>query len=172
MKQYSYKFKVKLVKEYQRGEGSAKDLAKKYSICGHGLIERWIGQVQNRGFKALHPGEWIRYPVDYKLEVVNYCLKNGISQNATALHFGIDNPTISRWIKTYQRQGVAGFCPKHQRRQKAMKKPARSITADASQRQEIQKLQDELYEVKMERDTLKKLIAVTQMKLPTQKKHQ
>jgi len=171
MRHYSYDFKVKLVQEYQRGEGSAKDLKRKYGIASSSLISRWIEQVQNGGFNALHPGEWIRYPTDFKVEVVDYCLKNDTSLNATALHFGIDNSTVVSWVKQYQEHGIAGFCLHKQRRQSDMKKQIRPTTENNRQLQEIQKLKDELNEVKMERDVLKKLIAVTHKQPPMQKKH-
>ncbi|WP_237756473.1 hypothetical protein [Lactiplantibacillus herbarum] len=52
-----------------------------------------------------------------------------------------------------------------------MKKQIRPTTENNRQLQEIQKLKDELNEVKMERDVLKKLIAVTHKQPPMQKKH-
>lgn len=172
MRHYSYDFKVKLVQEYQRGEGSAKDLKRKYGIASSSLISRWIEQVQNGGFNALHPGEWIRYPTDFKVEVVDYCLNNDMSLNATALYFGVDNPTVSKWVKAYQKQGIAGFCPTPKRRTTSMKRQSRPTTKSGRQQQEIQQLKDELYSVKMERDVLKKLIAVTHKRPPMQQKHQ
>ena len=171
MKQYSYKFKSKLVKKYQRGEGSAEDLAQKYSMPTASLVTRWIQQVQNGGLKALRSGKGARYSVDYKLEVVDYCLKNDTSLNATALHFGIDNSTVVNWVEQYREHGIAGFCLHKQRRQSDMKKQIRPTTENSRQLQEIQKLKDELNEVKMERDVLKKLIAVTHKQPPMQKKH-
>lgn len=167
MKKYTYAFKARVVREYQSGEVSYEDLAKKHHIASPSLIERWVNKVDSVGFTALHNPGFIRYPVDFKYEVVDYYLNNNLSQAAVARHFNVDDPSVKHWLDLYKSDGLDSPWPKHKRGQSSMKKQSKPTTKEARQLQEIKNLKDELYQVKMERDVLKKLRAVTQKNHPT-----
>ena len=170
MKEYTYAFKARVVREYQRGEASYEDLANKHHITSPSLVEIWVSKVKNSGFEALHVDWNKKYPAGFKAGVVDYYLYSGLSQNVTAMFFGIDATSLSSWTKAYRSKGVEGLKTKRERRQSSMKKHPRPATEKERNLQEIQNLKDELYNVKMERDVLKKLIAVTHKNHSTETK--
>ena len=170
MKMYTFRFKTRVVKQYLHGQGSASDLAKKYHMATSSLVSRWINQVKSGGFQSLHNHGWVRYSLEFKMEVVDYYLNNHVSLNATARHFEVDNPTISKWVVGYQRMGIDGLEPKDKDRYQSMKKQPRSTTEKGRQLQKIQRLEHELYQVKLDRDALKKLLAVTRKNHPMETK--
>ncbi len=166
MKKYTFEFKRRVVKEYLDGQGSALDLAAKHRMTTASLVSRWVSQVRSGGFKALHNHGWIRYPLERKMEVVDYYLNNHVSLSATARYFEVDNPTISKWVVNYRKKGIDGLEPKDKDRYQSMKKQPRSTTEKERHLQEEQRLEHELYQVKMDRDALKKLLAVTHKNHP------
>lgn len=101
------------------------------------------------------------------MKVVDYYLNNHVSLSATARHFEVDNPTISKWVLNYRKKGIDGLKPKDKDRYQSMKKQPRPTTEKGRHLQEKQRLEHELYQVKMERDVLKKLLAVTRKNHPT-----
>ena len=49
------------------------------------------------------------YRKEFKVEVVNLALSNGISREETAKNVGIPASTLNRWIREYQGEGVRAF---------------------------------------------------------------
>ena len=170
MKKYTFELKKRVVKEYLDGQGSALDLAAKHRMTTASLVARWVSQVRSGGFKALHNHGWIRYPLEFKMEVVDYYLNNHVSLSATARYFEVDNPTISKWVSNYRKKGIDGLEPKDKDRYQSMKKQPRPTTEKERHLQAEQRLEHELYQVKMDRDALKKLLDVTRKNHPMETK--
>ena len=51
-----------------------------------------------------------KYSNDFKLEVVQYYLKNYGGYGTTAMHFNIPSPTtVKKWVKKYEQHGFKGL---------------------------------------------------------------
>lgn len=51
-----------------------------------------------------------KYSNDFKLEVVQYYLKNYGGYGTTAMHFNIPSPTtVKKWVKKYEQHGFNGL---------------------------------------------------------------
>lgn len=161
MQVHSYRLKKKIVKSYLAGEGSFRDLASKYQISTPSLVGHWVRRAKKSGIESLRPsGQRIVHSIEFKYSVVNYYLTNSESENAVANRFDVDNSSVRLWVQAYQRQGLDGLTPKHQGRQLPMKPELKPTTENEQLQQEIKQLKQDLYDVKMERDVLKKLQAV------------
>lgn len=53
------------------------------------------------------------YPVQFKLDTIQFVLKTGASYLETAVQFNLNNLSlIRRWMKEFKEQGVEGLEPK------------------------------------------------------------
>lgn len=95
MKKYSEDLKLKVVKEYQEGYLGIRPLAKKYDIKSKSEVGRWIKTYENFGAEGLKDKQnKVTYSVQFKLDVLSFMKRTGSSETETALHFGLQNPTI------------------------------------------------------------------------------
>ncbi|SHD76444.1 helix-turn-helix domain-containing protein [Schnuerera ultunensis] len=74
MSKYSFEFKLKVVKEYMKGEtGGYKSVAKKYDVINHGLIRYWVNDYKKYGEEGLKiKSTKTFYSGEFKLRVLQY----------------------------------------------------------------------------------------------------
>lgn len=97
--EYSQGFKLKIVQEYLKGNLEYLLLAQKYGIPSSTPIKHWV-----RAFKAFGEGGLQRktkheeYPVQFKLDVLNFMKQTGASYQDTAIEFNMNNiALIANW---------------------------------------------------------------------------
>ena len=114
MAKYSTEFKVKIVKEYLKGNISLKKLAEKYSISHHDIVRRWVSSYQRQGYEGLKvKRENTQYTLEFKLNVVNLYLTGEMSYQSLANELKINNPSmIARWVNDFREKGIEGLKPK------------------------------------------------------------
>ena len=116
-KSYSVEFKAMVVEEYAKGGIGLKPLAIKYKIPSHRQILRWIKMYNSHegNLKAYKPNggitmtKGIKTTFEERIEVVEYCLKNGENYNAAALKFNVSYNQIYSWVNKYNKYGVAAL---------------------------------------------------------------
>ena len=93
---YSNEFKMKVVEEYIRGEGSSIGLGIKYDIFS-GLLRSW-GRMYNanRKFKDYYPKEEVymaqarrKTTLEERKEIVNYCINHNRDYKNTAAKYNV-----------------------------------------------------------------------------------
>lgn len=101
MAKYSEQFKLMLVKEYQEGKLSYKQLAKKHGMKDSTPIIRWVKAFEKFGAEGIMRKKHREtYSVQFKLDVISFMKRTGASETDTALHFGLTNPPmIAAWKK-------------------------------------------------------------------------
>ena len=112
MSKYSFEFKLKVVKEYLKGEiGGYKSIAKKYDGISHCLIRYWVNDFENYGEEGLkRKSTKTFYSGEFKLSVLQYRQYHNCSYREAANHFGIRNQaTISNWYRKYLDEGFEGL---------------------------------------------------------------
>src|SRR5699024_2252736 len=91
------------------------------------------------------------YPVHFKIDVIQYRLRTGDTLQATALKYGINEPsTIANWIDEWDRKGIEGLSNKKE-------KPTMSKKKEFTREEELE-MENEL--LRAENAYLKKLKAL------------
>lgn len=161
---YSIKQKTSAVRSVLSGKDSI-GLAARRLGCRMSAVERWLEQYRQHGIAGFTMNQgW--YEAGFKLQVVDYYLKKGLSLRQTASHFKIPNEgVISRWVKLYKRLGAAGLSakPRGRKRTSMAKKPKKTEqTSTDPADQKLAEMQKELDYLRAENAFLKKLRALVQ----------
>src|SRR5699024_2057677 len=109
MAKFSYEFKLMIVKEYLENSLGYGLLAKKHGIPSQSPIERWVRAYKEFGEDGLRRKHSKQvYPVQFKLDVLNFMKQTGASYQDTAIAFKMNNPSlISNWYWIYLTIGLA-----------------------------------------------------------------
>ena len=110
MNKITYEEKLKIIKENEDGYG--KDyLSKKYNIP-RSTIQNWFHSYKILGEEGLKKSKtYTSYSGEFKLSVLEYRQKNGLSLLETAKHFKIkQSSTIANWQRQYKEKGFEGLC--------------------------------------------------------------
>jgi len=161
---YSVKQKEAIVKLILRGQKSMRSAARELN-CDRTTVRRWLGQYNAYGVKGFKFRNGV-YERSFKLQVIRYYLKKGLSLNQTANYFKIPNAGIvSRWIASYKGLGAAGLSKELRGRKRSImsKKPKKKeITSGDPAAQKLGELQKELEYLRAENAFLKKFNALVQ----------
>src|SRR5690625_7142864 len=111
MAKYDLAYKLKTVEAYLAGEGGNLTIAKKYDVPSESNIRKLVRIYLKDGKKGLERKMKNRnYPVQFKLDVIEYKLRTGDSFNNIALHFDIPEPSlILFWYNVWQCKGKDGL---------------------------------------------------------------
>ena len=154
MAKYSDEYKLQVVKAYISGEGGTETVARKYKVA-RTCVRQWISQYELTG-AFTKPTR--HFSGEFKLKVLNYQQEHHLSDQATALIFGITNQgTICAWRKKYITGGTEALFQKQGRRKKM---PKKSLIPNKP-REEWTK-DEELAYLRMENEYLKKYLALVQ----------
>mgnify|MGYP001225552256 CR=1 FL=1 len=101
IKQHNKKFKVKLCKEYQKGDVSFGDLAKKYGITRE-MIRRWYLLYLEHGANVFDITNKTRhYSKQFKLSIVEKCISGKHSVSELAAKNIVSESTIRSWTNKW-----------------------------------------------------------------------
>ena len=103
---YSKEFKMKVVEEYVRGDGSSIDLGIKYDISS-GLLRKWIRMYNaNRELKDYNPKQEVymaetrrKTTLEERKEIVDYCINHNCNYKNTAAKFDVSYSQVYSWVK-------------------------------------------------------------------------
>jgi transposase len=170
MVKFSSEYREKVVLEYLNGGGS-KELAKKYGIGSHQTILDWVNHYNKYGEKAFDLRSHERvYDGKFKLEVLEWMGRNRASLRETSLHFDITTPsTILSWKRKFDEEGVEAL---FKRRGRPIPMTANHHDHQQGKKEEsseLEKLQRENRMLKIENEYLKKLRALMQEPVVTDK---
>ena len=183
MSKYSTEFKTKVVKEYLESNTSYKTLSNKYRIPNKSIIITWVNTYKTQGYEGLKvKRKNTKYPLEFKLNVVNLYLTGEMSYQSLANELKISNPAIiTRWVNDFRKQGIEGLKPKKRGRPSKMPKStnkSKDIKVDSSEKltnlednsltqaqlkEKIKKLEEKNYWLQLENDAIKKKIELSQM---------
>lgn len=183
MAKYRTELKMKVVKEYLESNTSYKTLSDKYRIPNKSIIITWVNTYKTQGYEGLKvKRKNTKYPLEFKLNVVNLYLTGEMSYQSLANELKISNPVIiTRWVNDFRKQGIEGLKPKKRGRPSKMPKStnkSKDIKIDSSEKltnlednsltqaqlkEKIKKLEEKNYWLQLENDALKKKIELSQM---------
>jgi len=109
MSKYNFEFKLKLVKENEKGFGRY-FLSNKYAVKVSN-IANWIRQYEMYGENGLRKSmSKTKYTGEFKLSVLKYKQDYELSYKETAVYFNINNPSIiANWKRKYEEEGFDGL---------------------------------------------------------------
>ena len=116
---YSKEFKMKVVEEYVRGDGSSIDLGIKYDISS-GLLRKWIRMYNaNRELKDYNPKQEVymaearrKTSIEERKEIVKYCIGHNRNYKETASAYDVSYNQVYSWVKKYDALGEEGLTDK------------------------------------------------------------
>ena len=176
MAKYGTEFKMRIVKEYLKGNISFKNLAKKYNISHHEIVKRWVNAYKSQGYEGLKvKRQNTQYTLEFKLNVVNLYLTGEMSYQSLANELKMNNPSmIARWVMDFRKKGIEGLKSKKRGRPSKMpKSPKKAKEAkiessaqltnkednslnEAQLKEKIKKLEEKNYWLQLENDAIKK----------------
>ena len=170
MVKFSSEYREKVVLDYLNGGGGSKELAKKYGIGSHQTILNWVNHYKKYGDKAFD----VRSPQDvydgkFKLEVLEWMGRNRASLRETSLHFDITTPsTILSWKRKFEEKGVEALFKRRGRPIQMVAKNDRQ-QGKKEESSELEELKHENRMLRIENEYLKKLKALIQEPVDTDK---
>lgn len=113
---YSKEFKMKVVEEYIRGEGSSIDLGIKYDMSS-GLLRSWVRMYNaNRELKDYEPKQEVymaearrKTTLEERKEIVDYCINHNRNYKDTAAKFDVSYGQVYSWVKKHHANGADGL---------------------------------------------------------------
>ena len=159
-KKYSVELKMQAVQSYQNGEGSLREICRKYGISDKHVLQDWIMWYNgHREYKERSSAKGEIYMTkgrkttqEERAEIVAFCIEHGKDYGLTVETFKVSYQQIYTWVKKYEEKGVNGLTD---RRGKA--KPENELTEEDRLRQENKILQAKIKDQEMEIALLKKL---------------
>ena len=123
------------------------------------LVRNWIKQVDYHGPMAFSK-PYTSYPVQLKLDVLQYMKENGVSINEAAAIFNIPSPSsVRKWERQLMTGGPCALIPKKKGRPPMKDKTGNEkhrVPAEGSS----EALQAEIDRLRLENEYLKKLNAL------------
>jgi len=155
--------KIQIVLRYLNGNESYREMGKSIGISDT-IILNWVNQYKQNGMEAFLK-RCTNYTQQFKLDVLNFMIENGMSLFETAAIFNIPAPsTISVWKKQLETQGIDALQSKKKGRPSMKNKNTKQDTKKIPAEGSVEALQAELERLRMENAYLKKLNALVQNK--------
>ena len=121
---YSSEIKNAAVKAYLQGEGSHKEICKRYQIRSRTQLQNWItlynGHKDLRATGGQARGIYMTKgrltTLDERIEIVSYCIAKGKDYGAAIVKYGVSYQQIYSWVRKYEVKGVEGLTDKRGKR--------------------------------------------------------
>lgn len=167
MSKYSEEFKLKVVKYYLNGAGYSKT-ATKFAIPSPTTVEKWVKKYQEHGIKGLRKNFKSSYSGEFKQNVVEYMHENHLSAVQTAIHFNLGSVNqATRWERIYYEEGPQALYEERRGRNKNMSSKIRKKKLSKETEKD---LIEEVQQLRMENEYLKKLNALVQERIKRENK--
>lgn len=162
MAKFSVEEKLKVVLRYLNGNESARSIAREIGVMHRNLLT-WVKQYEHNGEEAFVK-QYTNYTAQFKLNVLNFMIENGMSLNETAAIFHIAAPsTIHAWRKQFETKGFDALQSKKKGRP-SMKKDSNKQPKLTPVEESTEVLQARIKQLEMENEYLKKLNALVRNK--------
>lgn len=167
MSKFSNQFKLEVVEYYINGNGGYSAISKQYGV-NHELLRRWVKKYQQHGPEGLLKQKLSSYSGDFKVYVVEYMHNNHLSLAETAFRFKLaSNTIVSKWERIYYEEGPQALYKERRGRRKNMSsKPRKNKLPKSTEKDLIEEVQ----QLRMENEYLKKLNALVQERIKRENK--
>ncbi|MGN4898663.1 IS3 family transposase [Bacillus cereus group sp. MYBK14-3] len=147
--------KIQIVLRYLKGNESYREIGRAIGISNT-IILNWVNQYKQNGVEAFLK-RCTNYTQQFKLDVLNFMIENGMSLFETAAIFNIPAPsTISVWKKQLETQGIDALQSKKKGRP-SMKKDSNKQLKQALADGSVEALEARIKQLEMENEYFKKV---------------
>ncbi|MEF3087974.1 IS3 family transposase [Bacillus altitudinis] len=152
MAKFTIEDKIKAVKRYLVEREPLLGIAKQIGVH-KSILQYWVRKYQYHGEKAFSKS-YTNYPVQYKLDVLDYMNEHGTSILETAALFNLpSDTTLWNWKRILKTQGVDALQSKKKGRPSMKKKTGKQDITKGS----MEALQAEVEHLRMENEYFKKV---------------
>jgi transposase-like protein len=159
-KVYSTEFKVSAVKAYLRGEGSYRDLCKRFGISHNDVLRKWVLWYNgHREFKERPSAKGEIYMTkgrkttqEERAEIVAFCIEHNYDYVLTVETFGVSYNQIYSWVRKYEEGGVDKL-----KDNRGRTKPMEEMTEIEKLKAEMKILEAKNRQLEIENEFIKKL---------------
>lgn len=155
---YSKGLKLLAINEYLQGTDSMENITHKYNISSSSILTNWIKkynshiEIQDYDPKPeVYMAKSRKVSYEEKIEIVEYCVNNGMDYKNTAAIFNTTYAQVFNWVKKHKLGGNEALSDNRGRR-----KEISELSNVDKQIREIERLKRELMYKQMEVDALKK----------------
>jgi transposase-like protein len=121
---YSVELKTLAVEAYLQGEGSLREICKRFSIRNKTQLLDWIkvytGHKELRATggqrREIYMTKGRSTTLDERIEIVSYCIENGKNYGAAIKKYGVSYQQIYSWVSKYEEKGIDGLLDKRGKR--------------------------------------------------------
>ena len=159
-KKYSKEMKETAVQAYLKGEGSTREIAKKYGISCHRVLQDWIKwynghkEIKERRVAGteIYMTKGRKTTQEERAEIVAFCIEHGKDYPLTIQTYGVSYQQIYAWVRKYEEHGIDGL-----KDGRGRTKPLEEMSETERLRMENKILKAQLKDAEMENKLLKKL---------------
>lgn len=159
-KKYNPELKVSAVQAYLAGEGSQREICRRYEIRETRQLRDWIkcynGQKEFKRPSAargeLYMARGKKTTQHERAEIVAFCLEHGKDYLLTVERFGVSYQQVYSWVRKYEEKGIDGLADGRGRT-----KPESEMTDTEKLQAQVRILEARLRDKEMEIELLKKV---------------
>ena len=169
MSKYSNEFKLEVVKYCIEEHHGVKDAAKHFLIPAFSTVQKWVNRYNEHGVKCLVKNLKSSYSGEFKQNVVEYMHNNHLSATQTAIHFNLGSVNqATRWERIYYEEGPQALYEERRgrKRKNMSSKPRKKKLSNKTEKDLIEEVQ----QLRMENEYLKKLNALVQERIKRENK--
>ena len=116
-KKYSVELKMQAVQSYQNGEGSLREICRKYGISDKHVLQDWIMWYNgHREYKERSSAKGEIYMTKgrkttqvERAEIVAFCIEHGKDYGLAVETYKVSYQQIYAWVHKYEEEGVQGL---------------------------------------------------------------
>ena len=113
-KKYSVELKMQAVQSYQNGEGSLREICRKYGISDKHVLQDWIMWYNgHREYKERSSAKGEIYMTkgrkttqEERAEIVAFCIEHNYDYGLTVETYNVSYQQVYAWVRKYEEGGV------------------------------------------------------------------
>ena len=113
-KKYSVELKMQAVQSYQNGEGSLREICRKYGISDKHVLQDWIMWYNgHREYKERSSAKGKIYMTkgrkttqEERAEIVAFCIEHNYDYGLTVETYNVSYQQVYAWVRKYEEGGV------------------------------------------------------------------
>ena len=159
-KKYSVELKMQAVQSYQNGEGSLREICRKYGISDKHVLQDWIMWYNgHREYKERSSAKGEIYMTkgrkttqEERAEIVAFCIEHNYDYGLTVETYNVSYQQVYAWVRKYEEGGVDKL-----RDNRGRTKQVEEITEVEKLKAEMKILEAKNRQLEIENEFIKKL---------------
>ena len=159
-KKYSVELKIQAVQSYQNGEGSLREICRKYGISDKHVLQDWIMWYNgHREFKERSSAKGEIYMTkgrkttqEERAKIVAFCIERNKDYGLTVETYSVSYQQVYAWVRKYEEGGVDKL-----RDNRGRTKPVEEMTEVEKLKAEMKILEAKNRQLEIENEFIKKL---------------